>query len=323
MITVSSFDELPLGLIRARLASGLTQRELAERLDLKEHQIQRYECEFYRTASYQCLLDVANALGVRIGNDTLLPNDPVSFSELVSRLQKAGLDRPFLFRKIMSAVDVARVNGEVPIGGEDWTLASIGSKLNRVFGWSPATILGHGSLDPPQLSAEGAHSQIPSYCNSPDARTYITYVRHLAGVVAHGSSTLPILPCFDDAQGLRAAVLDRYEEISFRNVLGLAWDLGILVLALRDCEEFHGACWRFDGRNSIILKQRSNSESRWMFDLIRGLYHAGQQSHESCHGTISAPDNSAEQRNSEQLVQQPTMTASLNAPVPTINCRSH
>src|SRR5258708_39497922 len=38
-----SFDELPRALIQARIASGLTQRELALRLGLKEQQIQKYE----------------------------------------------------------------------------------------------------------------------------------------------------------------------------------------------------------------------------------------------------------------------------------------
>lgn len=149
MITVSSFDELHLGLIRARIASGLTQRELAERLDLEEQQIQKYECEFYRTASYQCLRDVASALGVQIGDEVLPPVALVSFSELASKLQKVGIDRSFLLQHLVSTVDVSRVNGEVPIGDDDSTLASIGSKLSRVFGWSPAAILGHIPLGIP------------------------------------------------------------------------------------------------------------------------------------------------------------------------------
>lgn len=43
MIKVSSFNELPLGLIRARIASGLTQRDLADRINLTEQQIEKYE----------------------------------------------------------------------------------------------------------------------------------------------------------------------------------------------------------------------------------------------------------------------------------------
>ena len=63
-IAVTSIDELAEGLIKARIARGLSQRELAQRLELKAQQIQRYEAERYASASYQRLCEVAHALGV-------------------------------------------------------------------------------------------------------------------------------------------------------------------------------------------------------------------------------------------------------------------
>ncbi|MCY4555429.1 MAG: helix-turn-helix transcriptional regulator [Chloroflexi bacterium] len=63
-VVVRSIDELPEGLIKARIASRLTQRELADRLHLKAQQIQRYEAERYASASYERLCAVAHALGV-------------------------------------------------------------------------------------------------------------------------------------------------------------------------------------------------------------------------------------------------------------------
>lgn len=54
--------ELPETLIRARISSGLSQRELAERLGLKEQQIQRYEATNYETASLRRVMEVARAL---------------------------------------------------------------------------------------------------------------------------------------------------------------------------------------------------------------------------------------------------------------------
>lgn len=51
MLELDSFDELPRTLIRARIASGLTQKELGGRLGLKEPQIQRYEATEYASAS--------------------------------------------------------------------------------------------------------------------------------------------------------------------------------------------------------------------------------------------------------------------------------
>jgi ribosome-binding protein aMBF1 (putative translation factor) len=62
----SSFSELPALLIKARIAQGLTQRDLAERLGLKEQQVQRYEATGYSSASLQRLQQVIEALQVQV-----------------------------------------------------------------------------------------------------------------------------------------------------------------------------------------------------------------------------------------------------------------
>lgn len=53
-------------LVKARIARGWTQRNLAQALGVAEQQIQRYESTSYRSASLARLCDVAEALGVRI-----------------------------------------------------------------------------------------------------------------------------------------------------------------------------------------------------------------------------------------------------------------
>jgi DNA-binding XRE family transcriptional regulator len=63
---VSSLRELPLLFIEGRIASGLTQRQLAERLGLPEQQIQRYESTMYSGASLDRLQEVAEALGLEL-----------------------------------------------------------------------------------------------------------------------------------------------------------------------------------------------------------------------------------------------------------------
>lgn len=65
-LEVPSFVDLPYALIRARIASDMTQKELAERLGLKEQQIQRYEASGYRSASLERLSEVMTALGVEV-----------------------------------------------------------------------------------------------------------------------------------------------------------------------------------------------------------------------------------------------------------------
>lgn len=61
-----SLDDLPRVLIQARIASGLSQRQIASSLGLKEQQIQRYEATNYASASLQRVQSIARLLGVRL-----------------------------------------------------------------------------------------------------------------------------------------------------------------------------------------------------------------------------------------------------------------
>ncbi|HLB23861.1 MAG TPA: helix-turn-helix transcriptional regulator [Dehalococcoidia bacterium] len=61
-IEVARLQDFPALLIKARIAAGLTQRELAERLGLKEQQVQRYEASDYSSASMSRMLQVADTL---------------------------------------------------------------------------------------------------------------------------------------------------------------------------------------------------------------------------------------------------------------------
>jgi HTH-type transcriptional regulator/antitoxin HigA len=66
VLKADSLEALPMLLIRARISKGLSQRQLAEALGLKEQQIQRYESDRYATASLRRLEEVAKALELKI-----------------------------------------------------------------------------------------------------------------------------------------------------------------------------------------------------------------------------------------------------------------
>ena len=61
-----SLAELATVLVKARVARGWTQRQLAEALGMAEQQIQRYEANDYRSTSLARLCDIADALGVQV-----------------------------------------------------------------------------------------------------------------------------------------------------------------------------------------------------------------------------------------------------------------
>ena len=74
------------------------------------------------------------------------------------------------------------------------------------------------------------------------------------------------------------------------------------MLPLRDRGTFHGACWRYEGRNAIVLKQTSRHEARWLFDLLHELFHAGQRPEREMLEVIEADETSPERRDSGEEV---------------------
>lgn len=72
LIEATGIAQLPVALIRARIASGLTQRELAERVGVHEQAIQRYEASNFAGASFSRLVEIADALDVTVHYDVRL-----------------------------------------------------------------------------------------------------------------------------------------------------------------------------------------------------------------------------------------------------------
>lgn len=303
MISISSFDELADGLIKARIASGLSQKALAERLGLKEQQIQRYEAERYASASYQRLRDVAGALGVRIKNDILLPVAPGNFEELVNKLCQVGLDRDFLLGRLLPSADAARARGEILSEDNGAALAAkAGAILERVFGWSRDNIFGAQALKAPRFAAAEARFKMPAGRAKGATSLYAAYANYLVVVALKGARSLPKAEIPTDAAAMRCCILERRGAIDLRSALHTAWDLGVVVLPLRGRGTFHGACWRYEGRNAIVLKQTSRYEARWLFDLLHELSHAGNRPELDALEVIEADETSAERRNSDEEI---------------------
>lgn len=65
-LQLSGVESLPELLIKARIARGYSQKDLAELLTLKPQQIQKYEATRYNSASLSRIVDVMKALKVDI-----------------------------------------------------------------------------------------------------------------------------------------------------------------------------------------------------------------------------------------------------------------
>jgi transcriptional regulator with XRE-family HTH domain len=63
---LEGFLDLLTALVEARIAAGLTQKALAERLGLQEQQVQRWEANLYSGVGMERLQEVADALGMGV-----------------------------------------------------------------------------------------------------------------------------------------------------------------------------------------------------------------------------------------------------------------
>ena len=304
VISVASFEELADGLIKARIAGGLNQRALAQRLELKEQQIQRYEAERYASASYQRLCEVGQALGVRIENEILLPVVPVGFDGLLAKVSQVGLSREFVVERLLSSADAAIADGEVPGESNDQRLtAKAAAVLERVFGWGRDNIFGAQALSAPWTASAAARFKMPKRRRETAAGLFATYANHLAVVAIRGMNGYPTKVIPTDPGEMRKRILSRGDgRDDLRSVLHSVWDLGVVVLPLRGKGTFHGASWRYEGRNAIVLKQTAKHEARWTFDLLHELFHAAQRPEEKTFELIEVDATSSERRESEEEI---------------------
>jgi ribosome-binding protein aMBF1 (putative translation factor) len=276
VLTLESFEELPRALIQARIAAGLSHKELAERLRLKEQQIQRYEATDYASASLERVQEVIRALGVRVREDVILPKAKLSFDRLLTRLNRAGLDSDFVLARLIPRTLRARLEDPQDTSDPDTLVLRVASAIGRVFGWTPATIFGPGPLQPNMAVVGATRYKTTSRVDEQWTSAYTLYAHFLALLVLEATTALPRQPIPTDPRVLREAIVTVYGSLTFEHALRYIWGLGIPVLPLADAGAFHGACWRVDGRNIIVLKQSVRSPARWLFDLMHEVYHAGQ-----------------------------------------------
>lgn len=269
VLEVSSFEQLPDALVGARIAAGLTQRDLARKLGLKEQQVQRYEATAYETASFQRLKEVVAALGVRVREEVFLADADVSLKRVVRRTTSAGFGKSFVQKRILGATRAAST--------EESLALRAASVLNRIFGWPPAILFGDEFLPFEATAMAGARFKLPSNASLRGAEAYATYAFYVARLILRATPTLESRPVPIDPAVVRDGIRAIRGDLSFESTLDYIWSLGIAVLPLDDSGTFHSAAWRIAGRNVMVLKQGNRSTARWMYDALHELRHLGEE----------------------------------------------
>ena len=287
-LEISSFDDLPDALVKARIAAGLTQRQLAERLGMKEQQVQRYESNGYLGANLSRIQEVVQALGIRLKKQLIIPELPLTVSSLVGRLEGVGFKRTFIQQKLLSpslrALECGQAKGE----SVDAQLFALSDAISRIFGWDSDKLFSTLPLNVPTHAMAQARFKVAANAQRSSFPAYTVYAHYLALLMLQATSAVAPKPIPLSWRHVRQQIISMFGDVTLLSVVRYMWSLGIAVLPLNDPGSFHGATWRIRGRNVVVIKQKTASEARWIIDLLHELWHAGQDPDNLEHATIEA-----------------------------------
>ncbi|KPL98290.1 XRE family transcriptional regulator [Vibrio splendidus] len=284
---VDNIADLPKALIRSRIYLGLTQKDLAEKLGMKEQQIQRYENTEYSSASFSTIVSIIRALDLKITEDVFLPKASRTKNLLLAKLSDAGLEESFIEKRIAPR--------EIHNFDRDSWVERVCEKVSTIFGWTKEQLLGDEPLSIGRDGALVARFKMPAGANEQYASAYTQYAYTVAKLaIRYFNKPKEVLN--EDAEIIRNEIIGKYGDVSFESLLSHAYDKGVIVLGLNDSGAFHGATWRISHRNIVVLKQKTLHTSRWSFDLLHELYHASQRPELSEFSLIELSETSDERR---------------------------
>lgn len=297
LFQVPSLAELPTALIKARIARRMNHKGLAEALGVKEQQVQRWEAAKYENISFANLQRVIAALGVSVREDIFVPGAEATGPKLLQRLKDAGVPLKLLFDRLVPPELREILSRKDADEGAVFTVAGI---LSKVFAIPLPELLSDRAVKFKFAPVSSARFKAPANANPEALNVYTLYAHYLATLTTQACEHLPLERVPADWKAVRKAILRHGDCVDFKSALRFAWSIGVPVLPLNDPGAFHGAMWRINGRNVIVLKQRKDYPSYWLHDLLHELEHASESPGERELTVLEAEPLSPERRKSPE-----------------------
>lgn len=256
-----------------RERKGIKSNELAERSGLTAQTISRIE-RGHTDVSFATLKKMLAAMGLTLKEladyqleEQVSPERSLNY--LLRRLSQAGIDSKFLLNRLIpKRMDLDNLKGDLP----PLLLNEIVTYIKTVYNWSNELIWSNEELSIDDNASKLAFYKKPVNSNLYQIKAYSHYAYYISKLVLQSTNSLVKKDYPGDTNEFRK-LFKKSQIIDFESCLSLVWDLGICVMPLRDKGLFHGASWNIEGRHIIILKQTSNSQAKWLFDLLHELYH--------------------------------------------------
>lgn len=238
-----------------RESRDLSSAELARRARITPQSLSRIELGRHDVV-FSTLQRLLAAMNYTLGDLAEAPAAPIDAKAVARRLRHVGLPAALIKR----------------LAPESERPSRILDRLQRIFGWSGADLSSSEALPIRASVALAAHfkTTIRQY---PELGPYVLYAHYLAGLVHQAVPERQRSELPRDANAIRAEILETAQVVDFEALLRWAWEYEVAVLPLFDPGQFHGACWLFDGRPVIVLKQLTDFEARLAHDLGHEIGH--------------------------------------------------
>jgi transcriptional regulator with XRE-family HTH domain/Zn-dependent peptidase ImmA (M78 family) len=255
-LTVETLADLPRALIKARIARGLNQSQLAELIGVRPQQVQRWENDEYSNVGFAALKAIADALNLEVKPRVLLLSEqPVAPTQIRRGLSNAGLPKP-IFDKYL----VPQHTKEGP-----GLLDELSARLERLFGFSA-----HQAATLQSFAQPAMQFKLPANAAQARTRAYAAYLNGLCEIVSKCVEPVDVqLPASTEL--IHDFLFEK--EISLHCAVERCWQINIAVVPTEDSIGMNGACWKRNGKAVIVLRNRGKEEFRALFDLIHELFH--------------------------------------------------
>lgn len=264
---------------RLREKKNIKSNELADRSGITAQTISRIE-KGHQDVSFTTLRKLLASMGYSLkdlaNEEVELENEKAAvktFPALLKRLSRIGIDPGFVTKRIIPKSiqnELNRYQDEQP----DLLLNEAAMYVANIYNWSVDDIWSDRSLTLDESSANLALFKKGVNANEKQIKAYMPYATFLAKAALKANKKIKSIEHPKDIEEFKKVLVTNYGGLNLGAILNYAWDLGIVVIPLKDSGLFHGAAWNIKGKNVIVLKQLVNSHAKWIFDLLHEIYHA-------------------------------------------------
>ena len=220
----ATLADFPRALIAGRVARGLTQKELGEKLGVKEQQVQRWESTGYATTTFSRMREVVAALGLQVREEIFIPTKRFTAKTLIKNLKKVGLRSDLLIKRLLPPEALSHVfsaPGGTDAAGLVFQSANL---IARVFGFPTSAIL---SQRAPQLDLQALAAgrfKIPAKAGEEAVSAYTLYAHYLAALVERCVAHIPLAKLPTSWREVHSALAGPQEQtVTFESTLNYVW----------------------------------------------------------------------------------------------------